>query len=160
MLVAEKEKIYNEEYVKNTTPLKTDETYKEFKEFKKENLKNQRLENKKIKLSALKSVMTIFVIGMVIMVRYSVIYANQKQIRNMKQEISTIKYKNDDLKVYLMQYHDIKKIDSIARNKFKMVEPSITDTYYYDLSKDNFKDEKGDSKGINNIFEKIKNILF
>lgn len=160
MLVAEKEKIYNEKYVKTTTLLKTDETYKEFKEFKKENLKNQRLESKKIKLSALKSVITIFIIGMVIMVRYSVIYANQKQIRNMKQEISTIKHKNDDIKVYLMQYHDIKKVDSIARNKFKMVEPSITDTYYYDLSKDNFKDEKEDIKGINKMFEKIKNILF
>lgn len=160
MLVAEKEKLYNENYAKSTMPLKTNKTYKEFKEFKNENLKNQRIESRKMKLSALKSIIAVFVIGMVIMVRYSVIYANQKHIRNMKQEISTIKHRNDDLRVSLMQYHDIKKVDSLGRNKFKMVEPSITDTYYYDLSKDNFNGEKEENKGINEILKKIKNILF
>ncbi|MFX0548897.1 hypothetical protein ACOAKC_06120 [Hathewaya histolytica] len=160
MLVVEKEKIYNEDYVGNAKPLKKKEIYEELEKSRKENLKTSRKEKNKRKLSALKSVGVLFIVGMVIVVRYSVIYANQKQIANMKKEISTVKYKNDDIKVHLLKFKDIKSVDSAARGKFKMVEPSINDTYYYDLSKDNFINKEEENKGINKFLEKIKNILF
>lgn len=108
LLVVEKEKIYNEDYLGNTKPLKKKEVYEELEKSRRENLKTNRKEKNQRKLRALKSVGVLFIVGMVIVVRYSVIYANQKQIANMKKEISTIKYKNDDIKVHLLKFKDIK----------------------------------------------------
>ncbi|GAA0788518.1 hypothetical protein [Hathewaya limosa] len=167
MIVSEKENIYMDKMVVNGTPIqkekkknKKSKIYKELSNFKKENHKNINDKKKNKKITMMKSVIAIFLVGMVIMVRYSIIYANQKSISNIKTEISKTKYKNDDLRIYLMKFKDIKNVDDVARNKFKMVEPSVNNTYYYDLGKDNFEDNKNVNKSVSNLIEKIKNILF
>lgn len=160
-MIVEGQKSGLEQMVVNGTPLKKEEkTYKEFKEFKKETNKSQREKNKNKKYSMMKTVATLFLVGMVLVVRYSIIYANQKQISNIKSEISSVQYRNDDLKVYLLKFNDIKNVDETARNKNKMVEPGVNNTYYYDLSKDNFKNDKEKNNGGIDIIEKIKKYLF
>lgn len=160
-MIVEGQKIDFEQRVVNGMPLKKeDKTYKEFKEFKKESNKSQKEKNKNKKYSMMKTVAALFLIGMVLVVRYSIIYANQKQISNIKSEINRVQYKNDDLKVYLLKFNDIKTVDETARNKNKMVEPGINNTYYYNLSKDNFKNDKEKNNGGSNIIEKIKKYLF
>ena len=167
MIVSEKENIYMDKMVVNGTPIqkekkknKKSKIYKELSNFKKENHKNINDKKKNKKITMMKSVIAIFLVGMVIMARYSMIYANQKSISNIKTQISKTKYKNDDLRIYLMKFKDIKNVDDVARNKFKMVEPSVNNTYYYDLGKDNFEDNKKVNKSVSNLIEKIKNILF
>lgn len=161
-LLVERQKNYIEEEIpkKSTVSKPNDKEIQKFKNFK--NVKNrERIEKDKNKHSSIIKIVAIgFLLGITIMVRYSIIYSNQSQISNIKNEITNVRYNSDELKVQLLKFSDIKKIDEKSKTEFKMIEPKIANIYFYDLSKDNFSDEKDKKSQKKSFIDKIIEYLF
>lgn len=130
------------------------------KEFKKENYKNKRQKQNLKRMNMIKGLSVFFLVAMTIMVRYSIIYSTQKQIINLKSEITKVKCNSDELKVALLKHDNINEIDAKAKTEYGMKEPRVANTYYYDLSKNNFAEVNSNSNKNTTILDRILKYLF
>jgi cell division protein FtsL len=162
LLVTEKEV-----YINGSNALEVEREYEKQKSKKQEQQEDREKQkklrelNNKRRKEVAKCIACVFVVGMVVISRYSYIYKNEMNIRNVKSSILELKNENDALKVEISKYQDINKIDEIAREELKMVSPSKVDVLYCDFGDKYFKnseEKKADNKG--EILSKIKDILF
>lgn len=161
MIVVDKEKVVNGSNAMSTVVEPQRQRSKTEAPRKRTSTKTTRKTELKSKLKVMSTVSICFMVGVLLIGRYTTIYKNQNAIRNLKSEIESLKYNNDDLKVHLLKFEDINAVDKEAREKFTMITPGVNNVIYSDLSKNNFG-EKTESKSskTKEVFEKIKNILF
>lgn len=96
-----------------------------------------------------------------IVFRYSTIYSNQKEIIAIRDEIGKVKEKNEELKVNLLKLNNISYVEEIATKDLKMIEPNGDSVAYYELEKNDKKENTTEEKGkISVLLDKIKNVLF
>lgn len=161
-MLVERQKNYIEEEIQERSVVRKPQKNEldKFKAFK-NNKKEEKIEkNKNRRSSMIKTVAIAFLLGITIMVRYSIIYSNQNQLSNIKNEITNVKYNSDESKVQLLKFSDIKDIDEKSRTALNMVEAKISNTYFYDLNKDNFLDEKDKKLQKESFIDKIIKFLF
>nr|WP_251860182.1 cell division protein FtsL [Clostridium sp. Marseille-Q2269] len=110
--------------------------------------KEQYKRNKKVKQKLLKkkfktlrSIIIAFIIGVALVTRYGMLYSMQKDLSNVKNQISEVEKDNENLKVELVHYNNLKNIEKTAGEKLKMISPSKDSVIYADLSYNNFKKE-------------------
>ena len=164
MIVANKENL-----VRGNTVLapqyqpKEDNSYKKLKESSnkaKLNSKNKKLKNK---LGTLRNIAIVFVVGVTLVGRYSVIYNMQYNLDELDSKISSLNKENDNLKVELVKYQNLQLIEEAAINKLGMVKPETKNAIYCDMNKQLFKDIKNKTNNEDkkeNIFKKIASKLF
>ncbi|MEG2353549.1 MAG: hypothetical protein RSB70_02780 [Clostridium sp.] len=159
MIVVGKDKVINGSNVMSTVAEPQRERVVKEKVKQKVRVLRQRELKKKFKV--ISSIGVCFVIGVFLIGRYTTIYKNQNVIRNLKSEIETLKYNNDDLRVRLFKFEDINKVSQEAREEFKMITPGVNSMVYSDLTKNNFDNKvESEENKPKEIFEKIKSILF
>lgn len=110
--------------------------------------------NSRKKLSIIGKILTVFIVGTIIIGRYSKIYNMQKQLNNINNSIVKLNKENENLKVELLKLNNIKSVEDIAIGKLKMSVPTKENMIYCDMSKEIFKlnknanEEKNKNKGI------------
>jgi len=110
--------------------------------------------NSRKKLSIIGKILTVFIVGTIIIGRYSKIYNMQKQLNNINNSIVKLNKENENLKVELLKLNNIKSVEDIAIGKLKMSVPTKENMIYCDMSKEIFKlnknanEEKNKNKGV------------
>ena len=138
-----------------------EKTYKELQRSKKQYIRKSKQRAMKQKISALKLIALGFAAAFFLIYRYSLIYNMEKDIIEVKKQISSVNAENENLKIGLLKYDNIKLIEEKSEKELNMVPKSSTNVQYIDLYKNNFKDiSVSEEKTKNNIFKKIKEILF
>ncbi|EDS77816.1 hypothetical protein [Clostridium massiliodielmoense] len=136
-------------------------TYEELQRSKKQYIKKSKQRAVKRKAGALKLIAVGFAVALFLVYRYSLIYNMEKDIIDVKKQISNVNAENENLKIGLLKYDNIKLIEEKCEKELSMVPKSSTNVQYIDLNKNNFKDiSVSEEKTKNNIFKKIKEILF
>ena len=156
----------NKFQVHGNTVLAPDESFKKqkYEDLEKsrkqiKDAKNQR--DVKKKKSVLINILLVFVVGITIIARYSMIYNIQDTTSKTRDEIAALSKENDAYKVQLIKFRNISYIEKIATEQLHMVKPRISDIQYCNLSKDNLNTkEQVEMKISNNIINKIKDIVF
>jgi len=163
-VLIEKENMFNGNTVLAPAylPAKKVDEYEKLKKARQESLKkSQQLRiNKKCK--TLLSIFSIFILGVIMIFRYSVIYDMERQTSKERTIASNLVIDNDNIEIVLAKYKDISKIEDYAITKLHMIQPDKGSAIYMDLSKNNFLVSHKDiakSKG-NEIINKIKDFLF
>lgn len=128
---------------------------------RKQKLINERNIKVKKKTRTLKNIGIVFVLGVTLIGRYCAIYNMQKNLSEVKTQISTLNKENENLRVELVKFNNMVYIEDIAVNKLHMVRPEKSLAIHLNLSKDNFEDtlSENDIKH-ESLLQKIKNILF
>lgn len=136
------------------------------KQQKKEmDLLNKRKEKSlKNKLGIMLSIGIVFSIGMILVLRFAYICNLRQQVIDTQNQITTISRENENLKVELLKYDNIKYIEKVATEKLNMERPNLGHAVYCDLGTKYFKQntkENGINKGKKISFiEFIKSKLF
>ncbi|KGN01884.1 hypothetical protein ADU90_05065 [Clostridium botulinum] len=144
-------------------PLKSGEKARkeDLQKLKKQNANKNKHKNMKRKAGVLRMIILCFAVAVVLVYRYSLIYNMEKNISEVKKDISSVAAENENLKIGLLKYDNIKVIEDKASKELNMIPKSSTNVQYINLNKKNFKDvSKVEKKEKNNIFKKIKEILF
>ncbi len=126
--------------------------------------RKRKTDNKREILKVIRAGGAIFITGSIafsIVFRYSTIYSNQKEIISIKDEIGRTKEKNEELKVNLLKLNNISYVEEIATKDLNMVQPNGDSVAYYELEKNESKENATEEKGkISVLLDKIKNVLF
>ncbi|WMJ81362.1 hypothetical protein RBU49_03650 [Clostridium sp. MB40-C1] len=135
---------------------------KELEQSKKEHIKINREKKAKHKAKVLRNIIVGFILAITLIYRYCFIYNMEKNVMDVKKQISMVNAENESLKIGLLKYNNIELIEKTASEKSSMIPKSRTNVMYVNLNKDNFKEiSKGQEKNKGNSFiEKIKKILF
>lgn len=165
MIVVDKKNIINgntalEPAQKPLRKKEKSEKYKKLKESKKEAQIRLREKQNREKIKILRHIACFFVAGMVIVGRYTIIYSNQKQIMDIKQDINTFKKNSDNLRIQLVKYNNINYIDKMAKENLNMVEANRADAEYCNLSENYFKMSEEIPTKEESFLTKIKDLLF
>lgn len=96
----------------------------------------------KKKLKLVFSVVMLLLFGMLIVARYAMIMDLNGQSISLKNKISENQKINEELKLQLMGYCDIKKIEEYASSEIKMVRPESNNIVYINIPNTNKNDEK------------------
>lgn len=142
------------------------ETEKDYKKQRKiKTNKPKQIKRKQInKGKVILNILVTFIIGTIIICRYSSIYNMQRNLASLKTETTSLKKENENLKVELIKYCNLQHIEDKAIKELNMVKPDKFSSVYVDLKTDNFKKEnktngKSDSNNISKIYKLIKNIF-
>lgn len=99
--------------------------------------------------------------GAVIIGGYSSIYSNQKEIISLQDNIHEMREESEALGVKLLKYDNIAYIEEVAINELNMVKPKSGEVIYCDLeSVEPIVTTSEDTQGSENLFSKIKELLF
>jgi cell division protein FtsL len=135
--------------------------YEDLEESRKQTKQSKKLKGIKRKKNVLVNILLVFIVGVTIIARYSMIYNYQDNISKTKAEIDMLGKENDAYKVELIKFRNISYIEEIATQKLHMVKPRISDIQYCNLSKNNLETkEDSEIKISKDIINKIKNIIF
>ncbi|SHH38133.1 hypothetical protein SAMN02745207_00948 [Clostridium grantii DSM 8605] len=141
-------------------PNHKDEKHKELEEFKRKQLRKKLQQERLTKTKVVASFILTFTLGLSSVYRYSTINKLQKNIGDIKTEISRIDAENEDLKINLLQYKKVAFIEDYAINELEMVIPSSANRTFVNLEKNNFIDEqKDENSGGDKVLERIKSIF-
>ena len=114
------------------------------------------------KAKTLSGIAFIFIVGVIIIFRYTSIYNIQKNLSNIKNKTISLNKENENLKVELVKASNLVNIEKIATEKLHMVRAEKTQAIYTDLTKGNFA--KVTSANKNNtqltLLQKIYKMLF
>jgi cell division protein FtsL len=124
--------------------------------------KRQRNGRLKGKVKIIRNIALTFIVGLVLVGRYSIIYNMQKELNSIKSNINTINRENENLKVELVKFNNIQFIEDTAINKLHMVRPDKSLAIYTDLDKEIVQstEKKKETEEQQNIWNKLKKILF
>lgn len=138
------------------------EKYEELKKSKRES--KEAIQNKRIKkkLKVMRNIFVAFIIGLTLILRYSVLYSTQQDINKSKIMVSSINSDNENLRLKLLKNSNMKTIEENAVNNVKMIYPDKNKVIYEDINKNNFKTATSSNKtSVSlNIINKIKKLLF
>lgn len=114
------------------------------------------------KAKTLKVIVASFLIGVVLIMRYSAVYNLQKDLTNIKTDMHNLNMENENLKVELIKASNIEQIEETAKTKLNMVIPNKNNVVYLETTKDYFAAAAEESKQNTkeSIIAKIKNMLF
>lgn len=114
------------------------------------------------KVKTLSSIALIFIIGVIIIFRYTSIYNVQKNLSNIKNETISINKENENLKVELVKASNLINVEKIATEKLHMVRAEKTQAIYADLTKENFAKVTSVNKDNTqlSLLQKIYKMLF
>lgn len=87
------------------------------------------------KLKIIRNIFCIFVVGVIIIGRYSKIYGLQREVNSINSTINKLNKENENLRVQLVKYSNIQYVEELSTNKLKMIKPDKNDLVYYDLKK-------------------------
>lgn len=137
----------------------------EYEKQKRENDKRRKASIEKRaekKAKIIKYIFATFIIGVILICRYSTVYKLQKNLLDVKYQIHNLNMENESLKVQLIKASDMEKVEEIAKTKLNMVTPDKNNIMYVENTKDYFaKDTKENVKNKNeDLIIKIKNMLF
>lgn len=157
----------SERYIGNTVlrpnynPSKgnTDEKYKKLERAKKEAIDKQKKQRIKEKMSVLKLIALVFILGIFIMYRYSAIYKMQANLTEAKKQTADLRAQNDNLKITLAKNENVSDVESYSINNLHMEKPIAVEAIKVDLKKDNFKPKKNNSSSLD-FWSKLRRILF
>ncbi|MBE6065302.1 cell division protein FtsL [Clostridium cochlearium] len=143
-------------YVDGSTVMAPEVHIEEKSQKKKEKkvFRKKKPNNSRKKLSIIGKILTVFIVGTIIIGRYSKIYNMQKQLNNINNSIVKLNKENENLKVELLKLNNIKSVEDIAIGKLKMSVPTKENMIYCDMSKEIFKlnknanEEKNKNKGV------------
>lgn len=167
MIISEKENYFNgntvlvPEYIPSS-PQKREELEK-LEKARKKNRENKIKKRIKYKFNVILNTSIIFIIGITLIYRYSVIYDMQKKINIINTEISTINKQNENLKIQLIKVSSIQEIEKVALEKLHMISPDKNHVIYSDLSKKNFIEEATKNNNLvekESVVNKLLNLLF
>lgn len=138
------------------------EKYEELKKSKRESKESIHNRRVKKKLKVMRNIIFVFIIGITLIWRYSVLYSTQQQITKAKITSNTINSDNENLRLMLLKNSNMKTVEEYAVNNIKMVYPDKNQALYENLNKNNFKMASTSNKnGVSlNIINKIKKLLF
>lgn len=138
-----------------------EKTYEELQRSKKQYIRKSKHKAVKQKFNALKLIAIGFIAAFFLIYRYSLIYNMEKDIIEVKKQIYNVNAENENLKIGLLKYDNIKLIEEKSEKELNMLPKSSNNVQYIDLNKNNFKDASvSEGKTKNNILKKIKEILF
>jgi cell division protein FtsL len=166
MVITEKENVIygNTVLAPQFEPLRKRENkeYDDLNKAKKEMLKNMKNKRFKSKLYTMRNISVIFIIGLAIVFRYSMIYNYENKLNNVRIEEKKITAENEQLKLDLVKMNNLSNIEEIAVNQLHMVRPDKSEVVFMDLSKDNFAAYKSDSQNNTqkSFVDYLKKILF
>lgn len=103
-------------------PFEEDEKLKELKRAKEQYIRNKKNAQNKQKARVMLSIVAAFVIGVVLIYRYSEIYTMQKNLITVQAHIDTLNKNNDDLHYQLAKFNNINYIQQKASD-LHMVQP-------------------------------------
>lgn len=113
------------------------------------------------KAVVLRSILVLFVIGLSLIYRYSMIYNMEKEILDVKKQISTLNAESENVRIDLLKYNNINVLEEEAFRNLDMIPKSRVNAIYIDLDKNNFKNNTQEGeKESDNLFSKIKKILY
>lgn len=139
-----------------------DDEYKKLKEAKKRNRAIHREKSISNKASVLLNIVCIFIFGILLVWRYSMIYSMQQNLNKVKSDIQEVSRNNEGLKVELVKFSSMGYVEEYAENQLKMVKPDKSTETSINLDKQNFtinvKESEKDVK--KNLWVKILNIIF
>jgi len=136
-----------------------DEKYKKLEKAKKEAQFKIRKQQTQQKLTVLKMISFVFIVGVILLFRYASIYKMQANLQSYKTEISNVKAQNESLKLILAKSSNIDAVEETAVTQLHMVRANASEVMLVDLTKQNFKSAQ-DNKTPTSILEKLKHILF
>ena len=136
-----------------------DEKYKKLEKAKKEAQINMRRQQTKQKLYVLRMIAFVFIVGVVLLLRYASIYKMEANLQSYKTGISNLKAQNESLRLILARSSNIKSVEETAVNNLHMVRANASDVLMVDLTKNNFKLTQ-DNNTPNSLLDKLKHILF
>lgn len=144
------------EYMPTETPVE-----REKKKKKRGHNKNKKLRLKN-KLKIMRNIAITFIVGLTLVARYSMIYDMQRELNSIKVNINETNKENENLKVELVKYNNLKYIEDNATNKLHMIQPDKGTVIYTDLDKKVVKktEKKNDNEIQQNIWNKLKKVLF
>lgn len=136
------------------------ESYEDYKKKRKIEVRT-RHRNIKHKLRIMRNIAIVFIVGMVLIARYSIIYNMQNQLTTVQNNIDRLSRENDNLTVELVKYNNLEYIEENAIKKLHMIQPEKSTAVYADLNKPIIKQEtnyKSNKKLSNiwNIFKQFK----
>lgn len=114
------------------------------------------------KAQVIKGIGLAFLIGIIMIGRYSAVYNLQGNLAEINSDIHNYKMENENLKVQLIKASDIQEVEKSAKTKLHMVTPDKDNIMYVNTTKDYFADQTKE-KGKNtkeDLIAKIKNMLF
>lgn len=138
-----------------------DEEVKELNRLKKEHLKNKKQVQNKIKAKVMLGITCIFVVGFILLFRYSMMYDMQKQLINMQTDTSSLNKQNDALRFQLAKYNNINFVQQKSAD-LHMLQPTKGTAVYVNLNKKNIVSDsnvQNNSKSMS-FLEFIKSKLF
>jgi cell division protein FtsL len=136
-----------------------DEKYKKLEKAKKEAQIKVRKQQTRQKLVVLRMIAFIFIVGVVLLLRYATIYKMEANLQSYKTSISNLKAQNESLRLLLAQSSNIKSVENTAINDLHMKRANASEVITVDLTKENFKLAQVNSTPTS-ILEKLKHILF
>ena len=135
----------------------------ENKELKKKKLKQKKIKQRRLndKIKFMRNVVVMFIIGIVLVARYSSIYSMQMELSDIKSNINKVNRENQNLTVELVGYNNLQYIEDTAINRLHMVAPDKKNAVYIDLQKNVLKyTEKKKGEQQQNIWNRLKKMLF
>lgn len=113
------------------------------------------------KAVVLRSILLLFVIGLALIYRYSVIFNMEKDALDIKKQISIINAENESIKIELLKYNNIQLLEEEAFKNLDMIPKSVDNGVYIDLEESNFQNNTKEGEDVSDtLFSKIKKILY
>jgi cell division protein FtsL len=111
--------------------------------------------NPKHKVSTIRNIAIVFVVGVVLVARYSMIYNMQLQLTSIQNRVDDVNRQNENLTVELVKYNNLEYIEDNAIHKLHMIQPQKSSAVYADLNKPIINQETSDKDDSSNIIQKI-----
>lgn len=116
----------------------------------------------KKKLKIIRNIGLAFIVGVILVYRYSVIYNMQTELNSVEMSIDNVGRENENLKVDLVKYNNLQYIENTAVNKLHMIVSDTGKAVYVNIDKKTVKtqedvDEIKTQKGILN---KLKQLIW
>lgn len=141
-----------ESYVQGSSALAPEVVTKQKKKNNSNKRKRIKVNQDKIvrnKLKIIRNIFCIFVVGVIIVGRYSKIYGLQREVNSINSTISKLNKENENLRVQLVKYSNIQYVEELSTNKLKMIKPDKNNLVYCDLKKQLVKvDNKLEDKNL------------
>jgi len=130
--------------------------------------KNQKLKKLKkindkklnIKVKFLSYMAITFIVGLILVFRYTSMYSVEKNLSNIKNETINLNQENDDMKVQLVNVSNLDNVQKIATEQLHMVKVNQDQVIYADLTKENFTKVASANDPQLSMLRKIYNMLF
>lgn len=163
MIMVNKNNLINGNTVLAPDYTEVESEYKKQKKVKK-NSSKQKKQPPLNKGKIIINILITFIIGTIVICRYSSIYNMQRSLAALKAETVSINKDNENLKVELIKYSNLQYIEDKAVKELKMVNPDKVSIVHIDLKKDNFKktvepNDKKESKNVSKFIKFLKNIF-